>query len=125
MKNLLVILTFSFTCMFSMTGCEIVSELLAPKFDASSTEAFEKSYTNIKKTLSEEEIEKLNNALLYHSAIYLKDHPKEALIAGAAALIHDDADNSITKSFSSDLMKTFDGKTAKQVIKEYEKTKNQ
>lgn len=123
MKKLLAILTLSLTCMFSLNGCELVSDLLAPRFDATSSESFEESYTKMRDKLTEEERDKLNTALLYMSAIYLKDHPKEALIAGAAAVLHDDVDNSVTKGFSSDLMKTFDGKTAKQVIREYEEMK--
>ena len=119
MKKLVAILVLS--CTFC--GCEMVSDLFAPKFDATSTESFTESYNNIKSSLTEEEVDKLNEALLYQSAIYLKDHPSEALFALGAAVITEDHKNSVTDGFSKDLMKTFDGKTAKQVIREYEAAK--
>lgn len=124
MKKFLALITFSFVCMFSLNGCDFVSELTAPKFDATSPQTFEDSYTKMRDKLTESERDQLDKALIYISASYLADHPKDTLVAGAAALLHDDIDNSVTKSFGKDLMKTFDGKTAKQVIREYEEMKN-
>ena len=118
MKKIAAILVLS--CTFCFSGCEMVTDLFAPRFDATSTESFTDSYIKIKDSLSEDEVNKLNEALLYQSAIYLKEHPGDALFALGAAVVTEDHNNTITQGFSKDLMKTFDGKTAKQVIREYE-----
>ncbi len=122
MKKLAVILMLS--CAFCFSGCEMVMDVFSPRFDATSTESFTESYVKIKDSLTEEEVDKLNEALLYQSAIYLKDHPGEALFALGAAVVTEDHNNTITQGFSMGLMKTFDGKTGKQVIREYEAAKN-
>lgn len=122
MKKLTAILIL--TSIFCFSGCEMFSDLFAPKFDSTSTESFNQSYQKIKNSLTDDEINKLNEALLYNSAIYFKDHPGEALLAIGAAVVTDDHNNTITQGFSQGLMNTFDGKSAKQIIREYEFAKS-
>ena len=118
---LMIILT-SATLFFS---CAMVEDLLAPKFDTSSIESFQTSYEKVTAKLTEEEKNKLNEAILYQSAMYIKDHPGSFIAAGIAAAIDDGkkSDNPILNSVGRDAMKIFDGKSARQIIHEYEEAR--
>ncbi len=126
MKKISIIISSLVMCSILLSGCSMIEELMAPKFDGSSIEAFEASYMKIKETLTEEEQDKINKAILYQSAMYIKNNPGSFLAAGAAALLDDSdskSENPIINGVSRDALKVFDKKTAKQVIREYEEAR--
>ena len=75
----------------------------------------------VKQSLSPEDQEKFENAVINASIEYFKENPGSVIAAGAAALLSNDDkfENAITRNVSKDFMMRFDGKTGKKIIKEF------
>ena len=121
MKKILFALILCCATPIVTSGCSIVQDLMAPRADGSSMTAFKESIQKMREALSPEDRDKLDKAVAYQSAKFLKEN-KGAVIAGGLAALLDDkgTDNAALQGVEKDFLKQFDGKTAKQIIRDYE-----
>ena len=106
--------------LFIASGC-------APKIDASTNESFKASLEKVRQSLPESERGKLDDAIKYQAAIYAKDNVGTLLAVGVAAVLTDgesDTVKDVVDIKSREFLMKFDGKTGKEIIKEYEALKD-
>ena len=127
MKHPLLFALLLAVAAFSYTGCSQISEqiqdIFAPTIDATSANTFIDSMQKVRNELSQSDREKFDAAIAYFSIEYVKNNPGQALAAGAVAALggNNQLGNTITENLTKDFMMQFHGKTAKGIIREYEK----
>ena len=113
-----IILTVLF--LFIASGC-------SPKIDATNNETFKASLEKVRQSLPESERTKLDDAIKYQAAMYAKDNVGTLIAVGAAALLtngNNDTVNDVADIKAREFLMMFDGKTGKEIIKEYEAQKD-
>lgn len=127
--SILFALVLSFAAV-SLTGCsqivESAMDLFAPTIDATTSDTFIESMQKVRNELSPADRDRFDAAIAYYSIEYVKNNPGQAIAAGAAALFADKDSklgNAITTNLTKDFMMQFHGKTARNIIRDYEKAK--
>lgn len=112
----------------SSAGCsqltDQIADIFAPKIDSTSADTFADSILKARNDLSDEDKDKFDVAMAYFSLEYLKNNPGQAVVAGAVAIFGDSNNkvgNAITNNLTKDFIMQFHKKTAKGIIREYEK----
>ena len=124
--KILFLLLLSFS-VFAYTGCsqitDQIQDLFAPTIDATSADTFIDTMQKVRNDLSQADREKFDAAIAYFSIEYVKNNPSQALAAGAAAVLtnNNKIGNTITENLTKDFMMQFHEKTARKIIREYEK----
>ena len=102
----------------SFVGCDQVKEFIAPRFDTTSMEAFEASVLKIKADLTPAEQKQLDDAIMAKKLNYFKDNAGSVIIGGLAAALDDNEDSALMRGVEQDFLKSFEGKTGRQIIRE-------
>ncbi|MBO4351648.1 MAG: hypothetical protein J6A01_11990 [Proteobacteria bacterium] len=127
MKHSFILALFLSLTALSYTGCSQISEqiqdIFAPTIDATSANTFIESMQKVRDELSPADKEKFDAAIAYFSIEYVKNNPGQTIAAGAVVALggNNQLGNTITENLTKDFMMQFHGKTAKGIIREYEK----
>lgn len=124
-------LVFCFVIVFasvSFAGCsqitDQIEDIFAQRIDATSADSFVDSVQKARNELSQEDKDKFDQAMVYFSLEYIKNNPGQAIAAGAVAFFggsNNKVGNAITNNLTKDFMMQFHKKTAKGIIREYQK----
>ncbi len=121
MKKILIAVCLCCAVPVAATGCSLVQELMAPRADGSSMEAFYASIERMKADMTPEDRLQLDKAIAYQHLMYFKDNTGAVLVGGIASLFDKEGEtNAATKGVEQDFLRQFDGKTAKQILRDYE-----